>query len=405
MCDLLAEGFAGEAAFDHQIERLLGLADGAHTVMDAAGAEAELRNLEAAAFAEQDIFLRHADVVEAHVHVTARRVVVTEHMHRPDHLDARRVDRHQDLRLLLARCGVRVGLHHHDHDLAAWIAKAGDVIFLAVDDPLVAVEARGGGDVLGVRRGNLRLGHHIGGTDFAVQQGFEPLLLLLLGADPLQHFHVAGVRRRAVHRFRAERILAEFGGDEGIVEVRETFAGLGVRQEEVPEALRLRLALDLGEQLKLLVGEAPAVGLALAGGLVFRLNRGDRFLQELADVVVERPRFLRHAEIVEFVVRVETEAGRCGGVHVHDTRFPPREISRCVDECLAARLKGAPRLVNPSLRASEQSPTCGTPSARQMTRRGVAGAIADDDFHASQPAQARESGRRVTADSSSAPPW
>ena len=33
----------------------------------------------------------------------------------------------------------------------------------------VAVEARGGGDVLGVRRGYLRLRHHIGGTDFAVQ--------------------------------------------------------------------------------------------------------------------------------------------------------------------------------------------------------------------------------------------
>jgi hypothetical protein len=42
-------------ALAHQLERALGRADRAHAVVDAAGAEAALGDLEAAAFAEQDV--------------------------------------------------------------------------------------------------------------------------------------------------------------------------------------------------------------------------------------------------------------------------------------------------------------------------------------------------------------
>src|SRR5882757_10124682 len=52
MGDLLAEGLAGEPTLHHQVERLLGLADGAHAMMDAARPEAELRDLETATFAK-----------------------------------------------------------------------------------------------------------------------------------------------------------------------------------------------------------------------------------------------------------------------------------------------------------------------------------------------------------------
>ena len=48
-----------------------------------------------------------------------------------------------------------------------------------------------------------RLGHAEGRTDFAAQQRFQPLALLRLAAVAHQHFHVAGIRRRAVERFRA----------------------------------------------------------------------------------------------------------------------------------------------------------------------------------------------------------
>ena len=108
--------------------------------MDAARPEPDLRNLETAALAEQHVILRHPDIVEAQMHVAARRMVVAEHVHRPEDLDAGRVLGHEDLRLLLARRRVGIGLHHHDHDLATGIAEAGDVIFFAVDHPLVADE-------------------------------------------------------------------------------------------------------------------------------------------------------------------------------------------------------------------------------------------------------------------------
>src|SRR5712675_2016079 len=106
--------------------------------MDTAGPEADLRDLEAAAFAEQDVVLGYPDIVKAQVHMAARRMVVPEHVHRSDDLDAWRVIGHQNLRLLFAPRRVRIGHHHHDHDLAAGLAEAGDVIFLAVYHPFVA---------------------------------------------------------------------------------------------------------------------------------------------------------------------------------------------------------------------------------------------------------------------------
>jgi hypothetical protein len=51
----LAERDAALQAVDHQFQRTLGRADGAHAVVDAPGPEAPLGDLEAAAFAQQDV--------------------------------------------------------------------------------------------------------------------------------------------------------------------------------------------------------------------------------------------------------------------------------------------------------------------------------------------------------------
>ncbi|MGY4426929.1 hypothetical protein ACVWY2_009378 [Bradyrhizobium sp. JR6.1] len=64
-----------------------------------------------------------------------------------------------------------------------------------------------------------------------------------------------------------QRALAELGGDIGVVEVVEAVAGFGVGQEEVPETDFLRLVLGLLQDRELLVREAPAVGLLLAGAI------------------------------------------------------------------------------------------------------------------------------------------
>src|SRR5262249_11154966 len=142
--DLLAECDTREATSHHHVERLFGLADRTHAVMNAAGPKPDLRDLEAPAFAKQDVLLRHAHIVEADVHVPTWRVIMAEHLHRFDDLDAGRVSRNEDLRLLSARRSIGIGFHHHNHDLATRIASAGDVVFLAVDYVRVAFEPRGG---------------------------------------------------------------------------------------------------------------------------------------------------------------------------------------------------------------------------------------------------------------------
>ncbi len=74
-----AEGDAALDARAHRFERALGQADQAHAVVDAARPEPALRDLEAAAFAEQDVVDRHAHVLELDLGVAVRRVVVAEH--------------------------------------------------------------------------------------------------------------------------------------------------------------------------------------------------------------------------------------------------------------------------------------------------------------------------------------
>ena len=146
-----------------------------------------------------------------------RRVVFAHHFHRAQYLYAGRIHGNKDLRLLLAGGGVGARLHHHDHDLAARVAGAGNVEFLAIDHPLVAIEHSRRADILGVRRGDARLCHGIGRADLAGEQRLQPLFLLRGRAHALQHFHVAGVGRVAVHGFRAIGMLAQLGGDIGIV--------------------------------------------------------------------------------------------------------------------------------------------------------------------------------------------
>jgi hypothetical protein len=60
----LAKGHARRRAPAHQFQRALGQADQAHAVVDAAGAQAALGDLEAAAFTQQDVGHRHAHVVK-----------------------------------------------------------------------------------------------------------------------------------------------------------------------------------------------------------------------------------------------------------------------------------------------------------------------------------------------------
>ena len=226
-----------------------------------------------------------------------RGVVLAEHVHRAEDLDAGIRQRHEDLRLAAVRRSVGVRLDHDDHDLAARVAGAGDVVLLAVDQPLVAVEHGPAGDVLGVRRGDVRLGHRVGRTDLTGEQRLEPALLLLRRADTLEHLHVPGVRRTAVEALRRQRVLPQLLGDVRVVEVGEALAGLGVGQEEVPQSVGLGLRLHAVEQFELTLAVAPVVGASLAEPVVLGGDRLDLVGDERLHRLVERYRVLRHRQV------------------------------------------------------------------------------------------------------------
>ena len=119
-------------------------------MVDAAWPQTQLGNFEAAPFAEQNVFLRHTHVLKTDVHVAMRRVRITEDVHRAEDRNTWMRQRHEDLALLLVRLCVRAGLHHTDHDLAARVASAGNIEFLAIDDPFITFQNGAHGHVLGV---------------------------------------------------------------------------------------------------------------------------------------------------------------------------------------------------------------------------------------------------------------
>ena len=169
---LLAEGLARQAALDHQVERLLGRADRAHAVVDAARARG-------AAARSRSRGLRPAGCCPWARARCRRRMCmwpcgawsspntcIAPMIFTPGvSLGTRIID------CCWCGGGVGAGAHHRDQDLAARAAGARDVVLLAVDDPLVAVQHRAlVAMLLRVRRGVVHLGHRIGRADLAVQQ-------------------------------------------------------------------------------------------------------------------------------------------------------------------------------------------------------------------------------------------
>mmetsp|Transcript_14695 Transcript_14695/g.47184 ORF Transcript_14695/g.47184 Transcript_14695/m.47184 type:complete len:801 (-) Transcript_14695:62-2464(-) len=255
----LAKGNARLGARAHERECALGLADGAHAVVDAAGAQPPLRNLEALAFAPEDGGLRHTAVLERDLHVALWRVGVAKHGQRPHEPDAGRVHRHEEHGLLLVEVRVfRVRLAHQNHDLRVQRARAGAPPFAAVDDVVAPLLADGDGNVGRVARRDVRLRHREAGADLALEKRLEPPLLLLVAAKPRQRLHVARVRAGRVCRLR--RHLSVDGrahdlAEVGVLQVGQPGAvppihqqGAVHWQEEVPEPRRLCLGHQLHQQ-------------------------------------------------------------------------------------------------------------------------------------------------------------
>ena len=190
-----------ERAPAHQLERPLGRADRAHAVVDAARARAgpgrsgsrrprrRSGSRPARARPRSDLGVALAVVVAEHRQVA----------HRP----SRRACRSGRGPSTAARCGgaVRVGLAHHDQDLAVRVHRAGRPPLAAVEHVLVAValdRAAGCWSRPSWRRRARSSRTPSGSRRRAAAAATAPCCSAV--PNMRQHLHVAGVRRGAVAR-------------------------------------------------------------------------------------------------------------------------------------------------------------------------------------------------------------
>ena len=103
--------------------------------------------------------------------------------------------------VLAVPLGGRIRLAHHDQQLARLVHGPGSKPFATIDDVLVTLTADLALDIGGITGRHCRLGHGESRPDFPRQQRFQPLCLLLRGAEHGEDFHIAGVRCRAVEHF------------------------------------------------------------------------------------------------------------------------------------------------------------------------------------------------------------
>ncbi len=210
------------------------------------GPKPTLRDLEAAPFAQQHVGCGHAYVFEQHFARPVRHTVVTEHGQRTLHIDSRRIARHQNHRLLLVPVRiVRIGLAHEDENLAARIDRAGGIPLAPVDHIVVAVANDRRFDVGRIAGRHPRFRHGKARADFPGEQRCQPFLLLLFRAVTGQHFHVAGIGRRAIERLGSEQGTSHDFAQRRIFEVGQSGAVLRMGQEQIPESGGLALDLDL----------------------------------------------------------------------------------------------------------------------------------------------------------------
>jgi len=216
----------------------------------------------------------------------------------------RRIRLDQNLGMLGVARGVEIGLAHHDPDRAAWVHCVGDPPLAPVKHIVIAIGRDRQLKVGGVRRGDLRLGHDIGRTDRAIEQRLEPLFLLRGAAELGQDFHVAGIGGRTIEHLAGPRHAAEQFGNRRIFKVGQPRGKLAVlmRQEQVPQALRLRLGFQVLHPRPFLpeigrIGHEVLIGLLV--GIDMLIHEGADLGQQRLDLVAmleihiptPRPRF------------------------------------------------------------------------------------------------------------------
>ena len=163
-------------------------------------------------------------------------------------LDTGRVERHQNHALLLMGLRTRVGLAHHDQQLAVGVRGVGDEPLASIDHVVVAITADQRLDIGGIGGRHVRFGHGEGRADLSVKQGIQPALALLRRGEHVQQLHVPGIRRIAVEHLRRPVHAPHDLRQRRVLQIAQPHARLILaerRQEQVPQPFRARQRLEI----------------------------------------------------------------------------------------------------------------------------------------------------------------
>ena len=123
----------------HQLKAALGHPHKTHGVLKTAGAETPLSNLKTAALTLDHIADRHPRIFEQQFRLTAGRVQAVESAQGPHQFHTEGVPGHQNRRMLAMPVVLRIGLAHHQHDLAARTYRTGGPPLAAIEHVLVTI--------------------------------------------------------------------------------------------------------------------------------------------------------------------------------------------------------------------------------------------------------------------------
>ena len=206
------------------LEGHLGQADQAHRMMHTARPQPPLGDLESLARSRDEGIDGQPYVLERHHAVSARLVVEPHRRQHPFHSDARSIHRDENHRVARVSMRVRVGQPHKNDHLAVGMTDAGAPPLAAVDHHLVAVDDGRGRHVRGIRGSHVGLRHTKRGPDIALQERFEPDLLLLLAAVPVQHLHISRIRCVAIEHGGGEQRPSHLLGQRRVLGIGQAAA-------------------------------------------------------------------------------------------------------------------------------------------------------------------------------------
>ena len=243
-----------------------------------------LSNLEPAPFAQNDVLGRDAHIGEPQVHVAMRGVIGTEHLHGPQHLDARCVGIHHKHGVALMLGCVGVGAGHHNVQPAPRIACAGNPPFVAVQHIVIAIAPCLERQLGCIGRRHIGFRHHIGRADIAVQKRHQPAVFHPLFAVAFQHFHIAGVRRITIEHLGRDSDLAHFLGQIGVFHGAQAIATVTIRQPEIPKPAFFCLGLQPIQNFQLAVCVLEPVARRMRSdlGVEFGVQRGNIVFHHIA---------------------------------------------------------------------------------------------------------------------------